>query len=30
VATENRRGIAEVAQALTSQVAGYETETGLA
>jgi L-alanine-DL-glutamate epimerase-like enolase superfamily enzyme len=30
VATENRRGIAEVAQALTSQVAGYETETELA
>jgi L-alanine-DL-glutamate epimerase-like enolase superfamily enzyme len=30
VATENRRCSAEVAQALTIPVAGYETETGLA
>lgn len=30
VATENRRGSAEVAQALPTPVAGYETETGLA
>lgn len=30
VATEDRRGSAEVARALTTPVAGYETETGLA
>lgn len=30
VATENRRGSTEVAQALSTPVAGYETETGLA
>lgn len=30
VATEDRRGSAEVAQALITPVAGYETETGLA
>ncbi len=30
VATEDRRGSAEVARALTTPVSGYETETGLA
>jgi L-alanine-DL-glutamate epimerase-like enolase superfamily enzyme len=30
VATEDRRGSAEIARALTTPVAGYETETGLA